>query len=198
MYQHVDQFHLQVNPELSLVAPQMLHAKAIYDLIQGQRSYFSTWLSWVEQTQSINDVRRLIRESQAFNEGGQRLTAFINFRDQIVGSTGFTRLNMRHKKGEIGYWLSQPLQGKGLVTLSCLKLLEYAFNELGLHRVEIRVLADNEKSKGVPYRLGFQKEGVLRHAIWLNHKYHDMEVFGLLASQWYNLQNQVADNVIGS
>ncbi len=188
MNQDLNQFRLQVSNDLSLVAPQLLHAKALYDLIQGQRLYFEAWLSWVERTKTLSDVRRFIREAQAFNEGGQRLTAFVNLQNQIVGSCGFTRLNMRHKKGEIGYWLSEPYQGRGLITRSCIKLIDFAFSELELHRIEIRILSDNEKSKGVPIRLGFQKEGVLRQAIWLNNRYHDMEIFGLLESQWTNMK----------
>ena len=196
MYHDLDHFHLQIQPNLSLVAPQMIHAKAVYELIQSQRAYFSAWLSWVEHTQSINDVRRFIRESQAFNEGGQRLTAFVRYQNQIVGSAGFTRLNMRHRKGELGYWLSKHLQGRGLISQACLKLLEYAFSELDLNRVEIRVLADNEKSKGIPRRLGFQPEGILRQSIWLHNQYHDMEIFGLLASRWQLQKGEIMERVL--
>jgi ribosomal-protein-serine acetyltransferase len=188
MYQDLNQFHLQVTKDLCLVAPQLLHAKAVYDLIEGQRPYFENWLSWVERAKTLHDIRRFIREAQAFNEGGQRLTTFVHFKNQIVGSLSFTCLNMRHKKGELGYWLSQTLQGKGLITESCVRFIDYAFQELDLHRIEIRVLSDNEKSKGIPLRLGFQKEGVLRQAIWLNKRYHDMEIFGLLNSQWNNMK----------
>lgn len=188
MYQDLSQFRLSVNQDLYLLAPQLLHAKAVYELIQGQRSYFEAWISWVERTKSLSDVRRFIREAQALNEGGQRLIAFVNYKNQIVGSLGFTHLNMRHKKGEIGYWLSEHLQGRGLITQACIKLVDYAFEELELHRIEIRILSDNDKSKGIPLRLGFQKEGVLRQAIWLNNRYHDMEIFGLLSSQWVNMK----------
>jgi ribosomal-protein-serine acetyltransferase len=198
MYQDLNQFHLPVSEDLSLVAPQLLHAKAVYDLIQRDRPYFEAWLSWVERTQTLQDVRRFIREAQAFNEGGQRLTTFVRSKNQIVGSLSFTRLNMRHKKGELGYWLSQPLQGKGLMTESCIKFIDFAFSELKLHRIEIRVLSDNEKSKGIPLRLGFQKEGTLRQAIWLNNRYHDMEIFGLLASQWSNMKKRGVGEVHSS
>lgn len=198
MDQDLNQFHLQVNQDLCLIAPQLLHADMIYDIIQGQRTYFKAWLSWVERTQSLSDVRRLIREAQAFNEGGQGLTTFVRFKNQIVGSLSFTRLNMRHKKGELGYWLSQPFQGKGLITESCIQFIDYAFRELELHRIEIRVLSHNEKSKGIPLRLGFQQEGVLCQAIWLNNRYHDMEIFGLLASQWSNMKKMGVGEVHSS
>lgn len=195
MYQEFDHFHLPIDQDLALVAPQLQHSKAIFDLIQEQRTYLGAWLSWVNRTQSIKDVRRFIRESQAFNEGGQRLTAFIHYRDQIVGSVGFVRLDMQHKKGEIGYWISELLQGRGLVTLSCLNFIDYAFTELELNRVEIRVLTDNEKSRGIPLRLGFRHEGRLRQSIFLQDKYHDMDVFAMLFQQWEEQKNDLFEKI---
>ncbi len=198
MYQELDKFYLKVDQRLSLVAPQMHHALPLFELIKNERPYLKTWLSWVEKTQTLQDVKRFIREAQAFNEGGQRLTTFLNYQNQIVGSVGFVRLNMRHKKGEIGYWLSKDHQGKGITTLSCFKFIDFAFRELQLHRIEIRVLSKNEKSKGIPLRLGFQHEGQLRQAIRLNQLYHDMDIYGMLASQWINIQEELKREGVSS
>ncbi len=184
MYQAFEHFQLPIGQGIALVAPETVHAKPLFDLIQEQRSYLSNWISWIHTTQSVEDVRQFIRESRAFNEGGQRLTAFVRYHEQIVGSVGFVQLNMRHKKGELGYWLSQKLQGKGIVTLSCFKLIDFAFQQLYLNRIEIRILLNNKRSRGVPLRLGFQHEGRLRQAIWLNDQYHDMDIYSMLAPQW--------------
>ncbi len=184
MYQTFEHFRLPVHQGLVLVAPQISHAEPLFRLIQEQRTYLSHWISWIHETKSVDDVQQFIRESRAFNEGGQRLTAFVNYYEQIVGSVGFVQLNMRHRKGEIGYWISQKLQGKGIVTLSCFKLIDFAFRELLLNRIEIRILLKNERSRGIPLRLGFQHEGRLRQAIWLNNQYHDMDIYSILAPQW--------------
>lgn len=63
-------------------------------------------------------------------------------------------------------------------------VVDYAFGRLGLHRVEIRCAADNHRSRAIPERLGFTQEGVLRESGYLNGRFVDMVVYGVLASEW--------------
>jgi ribosomal-protein-serine acetyltransferase len=63
-------------------------------------------------------------------------------------------------------------------------LTDYAFNELKLDKVEIRVAVENKKSRGIPERLGFVSEGCIRQAEWLYDHYVDHIVYGMLAKDW--------------
>jgi ribosomal-protein-serine acetyltransferase len=63
-------------------------------------------------------------------------------------------------------------------------LVDYAFNELGLNRLEIRCATENTKSRAIPQRLGFKQEGTIRQAEWLYDHYVDLVVYGILASEW--------------
>jgi len=63
-------------------------------------------------------------------------------------------------------------------------LLQYAFEVLQLHKVEIRAAEGNQKSRAIPERLGFVKEGTIRAAEWLYDHYVDHVVYGLLVSEW--------------
>ena len=80
-----------------------------------------------------------------------------------------------------GYWLDRGEVGKGVVTRACRTLIKYAFEELGMNRIEIQCSAENRRSAAVPERLGFTKEGVLRQAELRNGKLHDFSIYGLLA-----------------
>ena len=55
----------------------------------------------------------------------------------------------------IGYWLGEQFQGKGIMTAACRVLVNYAFNEFKLHRVEIKCATGNTKSCAIPERLLF-------------------------------------------
>ena len=65
-------------------------------------------------------------------------------------------------------------------------LVDHAFHEMGLNRIEIRCAADNYRSSAIPERLGFNKEGVLRQSEFRDGRLHDFNIFGLLAAEWKN------------
>ena len=88
------------------------------------------------------------------------------------------------RRVELGYWLAQPYQGKGLMTRACQTLITYAFSELKMNKVEIRCATGNTASAAIPQRLGFTQEGIIRQAEWLYDHYVDLSLFGLLESEW--------------
>ncbi len=71
-----------------------------------------------------------------------------------------------------------------MVTKSCRVLIDYAFNELKLNRVEMRCGVENKKSRNIPEKLGFREEGVVRQAGWLHDHFVDYVIYGMLASEW--------------
>jgi ribosomal-protein-serine acetyltransferase len=63
-------------------------------------------------------------------------------------------------------------------------MLDYLFGELKLHRAEIRCGRGNGRSCAIPERLGFQREGITREAEWVNDRWVDMVVWGMLEREW--------------
>jgi len=85
---------------------------------------------------------------------------------------------------EIGYWLSESFQGKGLMTDAARAVVAYLFDELDLNRVEIHCAAGNVKSAAIPRRLGFTLEGTSREGQLLNGRYQDILRFSMLKREW--------------
>ena len=82
---------------------------------------------------------------------------------------------------EIGYWLSEKAQGKGIMTRAVKKLIAFAFEERGMNRIVIKCAVGNTKSKNIPKRLGFTYEGTERDGELLaGGIYTDIEVYSLL------------------
>jgi ribosomal-protein-serine acetyltransferase len=102
----------------------------------------------------------------------------------IVGIAGFLGVNWPHGSTSIGYWLSERHQGRGLMTDAVRTLIDRAFGEWSLHRVEIRAATGNARSRRIPERLGFREEGVMREAERIGERYNDLAVYGLLAPEW--------------
>jgi ribosomal-protein-serine acetyltransferase len=76
------------------------------------------------------------------------------------------------------------------VTKACRVLLDYAFNDLKLNRVDIYCAAENAKSRAVAERLGFTHEGTLREAQWVRERFVDLAVYGILASEWGKVKSE--------
>jgi ribosomal-protein-serine acetyltransferase len=63
-------------------------------------------------------------------------------------------------------------------------LIDVGFTELGLHRIEIRAGVENVRSRAIPERLGFTREGVLRGEGRGSGGFYDLVVYGLLEDEW--------------
>jgi ribosomal-protein-serine acetyltransferase len=88
------------------------------------------------------------------------------------------------RRTELGYWIAQNEEGKGTISKACKLLIDYAFAELDLNRIEIRCSVENTRSAAIPERLGFTLEGVLRQSHMRNGRLHDFSIYGLLRSEW--------------
>jgi ribosomal-protein-serine acetyltransferase len=87
-------------------------------------------------------------------------------------------------KQQVGYFLSEEAQGKGIINKCVSSLMDYLFQELGIHRIEIQCAANNLKSISIPRRLGFVQEGIKRDWQWLYDHYEDLITYSFLKSDW--------------
>jgi ribosomal-protein-serine acetyltransferase len=104
--------------------------------------------------------------------------------DQYIGNIGLHGINSANSSGMIGYWLSQDRQGRGVMTGCVRAMTDHAFHALGLNRTYIHCAAGNRKSRAIPERLGYVKEGVLRDGECLYGIFHDLIVYGMLKRDW--------------
>jgi ribosomal-protein-serine acetyltransferase len=160
------------------------HAAAIFEIVDRERAHLRRWLPWVDRTGQASDTLQFIkstREQFASNDG---LTAGIWRGTEYAGTVGTHKIDWLNKKVEIGYWIAAKFQGRGIISEACRLLIDYAFEEWELNRVEIHCAPENTKSCAIPKRLGFQFEGVLRRAQFIDGRYLDTNVFAMLAADW--------------
>lgn len=159
-------------------------AQSLFAVIDRNRTYLRQWLPWLDTSNNADDTLLFIRstlEQFANNDG---FAAGIYFREAVIGTIGFHKVDWLNRSVEIGYWLAEDCQGKGVVTKACKAFIDYAFGEWGLHRVQIRCAVGNAKSCRIPERLGFVKEGLQRQAEFLYDHYVDLNVYGMLEDEW--------------
>ncbi len=160
------------------------HAAELFALADRNRARLRQWLAWVDgNTDPAHTAAYIRRSLAAFAQGGAAACG-IWVDGAIAGAIDHHDLNASNRSVSIGYWLSEELQGRGLMTRAVRAMCARAFGELGLNRVEIRVAVGNAKSRAIPHRLGFREEGTLRQILWLYDHFVDEVVYGMLAGEW--------------
>jgi ribosomal-protein-alanine N-acetyltransferase len=85
------------------------------------------------------------------------------------------------QSANLGYWVAERLNGRGLATKAVADVILVAFGELGLHRLEAGTLVDNVASQRVLEKNGFERIGVARGYLHIGGAWRDHVLFQLLA-----------------
>jgi ribosomal-protein-alanine N-acetyltransferase len=85
------------------------------------------------------------------------------------------------RSGYLGYWIDRDAAGRGMASLAVALVCDYAFSEVGLHRVQADIRPENGSSRRLVERLGFSREGLLRRYLDIDGAWRDHLAYALLA-----------------
>lgn len=107
---------------------------------------------------------------------------------ELIGCIGLTKINYWDGKAILGYWLAKKFWRQGIMYEAIQGILGYAFNELGLQRIDVTTAVENEASNKLIQKLGATFEGVAKrfHRAKSTGQYHDANLYGLLKENWKN------------
>lgn len=148
------------------------------------RDHLRRWMPWVDNYPQNDAAREFISATvlRALTQGS--MATGIWKEDELLGNIDYQSFTRVNNSAMIGYWLDKDHNGRGIMTRAVRHYLDTGFGRLRLNRIEIRVATGNYKSRAIPERLGFTKEGVIRQAEWLYDHYVDHVVYGMLSSEW--------------
>ena len=112
----------------------------------------------------------------------------------LIGAIGLSVV-AEHSRAELGYWIGVPFWGHGYCTEAAAAVLRYAFEELGLRRVQARHFAINPASGRVMQKTGMAHEGVMRQHFVKWGRPMDIVFYGILADDWRAQQAHVAEDM---
>lgn len=105
--------------------------------------------------------------------------------DQVIGDIQLGDIDPYNRNAFIRIAIDQATyQGKGYGSEAMRLMLDYGFGILNLHRIELNVFAYNERAIHTYEKIGFQREGVQRQALYYNHAYHDSILMSMLADEY--------------
>ena len=177
-------FQAQIHDDVFVRLLEERHAPEVFRVVDRERPYLREWLPWVDSTTVVEHTREFIKTSLEQFAADEGLAAGIWRGDEFAGTVGTHKIDWLNRKVDIGYWIASKFQGQGIITSACRSLIDHAFQQWDLNRVEIHCATTNKKSCNVAERLGFQWEGVLREAQLVGTKYLDLNVYAMLAHDW--------------
>ncbi|QLG50229.1 GNAT family N-acetyltransferase [Natrinema halophilum] len=146
----------------------------------------------------VNDPRiwRLIGRSRPLNReqereffedvvcGDENVSLLIVDESTPIGTVALNWNDLEAQTAELGYWIAPDHQRQGYGSDAVERVLEYGFDQLGLHRIEARVFELNEPSRRLLESVGFTQEGIHRDVEFIDGEYQDAYWFGLLEDEW--------------
>ena len=176
-------FEGSIGDDITLAPLAVSDADELFAVTDANRDYLRPWMPWIGAVISPGDTRQFIQsvvDQRARNDGYQ---CAIRVDGAIAGIVGHHGIDWANRLTSLGYWLASSHQGSGIMTRSCGALIDFAFDELDLNRVEISAATDNRNSLAVIGRLGFTAEGVRRQAEWVHDRFVDLRCYAMLRQE---------------
>ncbi len=173
-------FTNKVDEHISFKIPSIKDAKPLYDLIDQQRVELSRWLPWAQSTVSPSDEENFIRYCHHQIADEKLYSVVILFDEEVGGMADIHGIDHNNKRAQIGYWLGEQFQGKGIMTKSVNQLVKIAFDELKFHRLEIVADAKNINSQRVALRCDFKKDAELKDYLFYHNAFHNIFLYSKL------------------
>ena len=156
---------------------------AVYELYADKEA---VRFGYAPSMESLHDARRVIlatlelaRDRTMFHFG-----VADREHDRIIGHATLFRWEREQRRAEVGYSIRRDLWGRGLATEAVATLIVFAFESLGLRRIEADADPRNVASIRVLEKLGFVREGVARERWEIGGEVQDSILFGLLQRDW--------------
>lgn len=134
-------------------------------------------MTWFENNMNNRNSFRFVIETEA---------------DGAVGIATLTDIDWKNRTATHGIKLAnQKNRTKGIGTDTVMAIMRYAFEELGLHRLDGSWFDENTASKGLYTKCGWKEEGVKRECVFKHGKWRDLTICGALASDYYEAVNRL-------
>ena len=165
----------------------------MHDAVRASLPELQAWLPWaLGYERSV--AHRFVRDSASAWNDGRAFDFAIRLPEEPdfhVGNISIWSTSAPNGIGEIGYWIRSDLTGEGIGTEATARMMEIGFDELGFHKIVLRIAVGNERSDRIAKRLGFTYEGTLRHEVKVGVAWLDHTAWSILEDEWPEVRSQL-------
>ncbi|ESS72107.1 putative acetyltransferase [Methyloglobulus morosus KoM1] len=175
---------LPVNQEVYIRPFRKNDALSFVEAVHESVATVGAWTDWCRQGYSLQEAESW------FKLCNQNLAAGLAYdyglfsvsTDQVLGGIAINQINKEHNFGNVGYWVRQSQQGKGIASQATQAITTFGFLELKLTRLEIVVAEENIASRRVAEKVGARFECIARNRLVIWGVPHDSAVYSLVPS----------------
>ena len=174
--------------------------KDIDDLVEGiNNKNVSKWMASAPYPYTKEDAKNYILKAQKLDDKNIKFAIVLKSENKVIGGTELTNINKKDGLAGGGIWLNEKYHGLGLGTEAFCARIKYAFDILGLRRIENGYFPNNTPSKMMQLKLGYKEEGLRRKRFYSlsTKEYIDECITGLLKEEFIEPKNftfKVIDN----
>ena len=176
-----------VGNKIDLKAPELTDSKlcTLVDFNQNSEA-----LKWTGRNYRISNPINCKKWIEGCMTDENKYTFFIHDkRNRFIGTCDLNLMHACSSNAELGILIGAPYVNEGYGTETIQLLLKFAFDELRLHRVMLRLDLENERALHVYEKCGFKECGLEHETSWIEGKWHDTLTMEILDREYYGEQN---------
>ncbi len=172
--------------KIAIRPSELADTEALFAMVQESIETTYPVQSWCRPGYTVEDARGWIEHGQAVHEKGSEyhFVVYDAGSKHLFGTTSIIHVDQANRLAQTGYFIRESERGKGFAGRACLLTVQYAFQELKLHRLELLIATHNSSSLRVVEKMGAKREGLLKQRIyWDNGIFHDAYLYALVHSE---------------
>lgn len=182
----------KISEDLYLKQFEISDAMDLYSVVETQREYIN--LCWVPllfpTLNNENDEEVVFDPISVLNDFIAEHEFVIVFRNEIIGLAGFKNYNKFNRNAHLGCFIMKSFYGMGLVIPSMKVLMDFAFFEMEINKLQIKSPLGNLTISSIPRKLGFRIEGIEREGEFIDGKATDLEVYGMTKEEYVYIRSE--------
>jgi RimJ/RimL family protein N-acetyltransferase len=176
--------NLLIDEELLLRPFRLGDSAGLYCAVKESLMELKPWMSWATNTYTELTAREYITIARARWEEHTFYAFAITRADEILGGCTLSSIHPIYHFCNLGYWVRTSCHGQGIAGRAAKLAARFAFENLGLIRVEIVIAVENQASLRVAEKIGAHDEGILLNRMVIGKAIYDAHMYSLLPSDF--------------
>lgn len=156
-------------------------APALFEAARESIETVAPWMPWLSDDYKLEHALAWTqRQVEMFAAGVEYDFMMLDGHQRFLGACGLNQIDIANPRANLGYWVRTSAQARGVATQATRLLVDWAFSNTPLVRLEVVVSVENAASLRVAEKAGAVREGVLRSRILLHGRMHDAVMFSFV------------------